>query len=96
MLRFLRLQTVFVAALVAFPAFAQEKKEVWTDPNDPSLPKDFQIQGEYAGQSADGKGIGCQIIALGDGKFQAVILPGGGRRKQEPLGRPAGGRESRV
>jgi hypothetical protein len=66
-----------VALLLAAPAPAQEKKVVWTDANDPSLPKDFHIQGEYLGRTADGKDIGCQIIALDAGRFQAVILPGG-------------------
>jgi hypothetical protein len=58
-------------------AAAQEAKEVWTDAKDPSLPKDYQIQGEYAGQTPNGQGLGCQVIALGDGKFQAVLFPGG-------------------
>src|ERR1043166_6981126 len=51
-----------------------EKKpvEVWTNPEAPSLPVDFAIQGEYAGD-----GFGVQVIALGGGNFQAVVLPGG-------------------
>src|SRR5947209_15421051 len=51
-------------------------KEVWTDPHDPLLPADYKIQGEYVGAGADGK-LGCQVIALGNGQFQAVLLPGG-------------------
>jgi hypothetical protein len=62
--------------LLASLAAAQEK-EVWTSPQDPSLPKDFAIQGEYAGQTSDGKELGAQIIALGNGRFQAVIYLGG-------------------
>ena len=58
-------------------AFAQQKtKEVYTDPSDPTLPVDFKIQGEYVGEGAGGK-LGCQIIALGGGALQAVVLPGG-------------------
>jgi hypothetical protein len=50
----------------------EKKKEVWTDPSDPTLPADFKFQGEYAG-----KDIGCQVIALGNGYFQGVIETGG-------------------
>lgn len=53
------------------PAWAADK-DVWTDPADSTLPADFRIQGEYAGDK-----IGAQIIALGKGTFQAVVLPGG-------------------
>jgi len=60
----------------ASPALlAQQKdkpKEVWTDPADPTLPIDFKIQGEYAATN-----VGLQVIALGNGMFQAVVLPGG-------------------
>jgi hypothetical protein len=56
---------------------AQNKtKEIYTDPSDPTLPPEFKIQGEYVGESKDGK-LGCQIIALGKGELQAVMLPGG-------------------
>src|SRR5262245_2442478 len=58
---------------------AQNKnaKGVWTDPNDPTLPPDFRIQGEYVGSLPDGAKLGGQVIALGKGAFQAVLLPGG-------------------
>ena len=45
---------------------------VWTDSNDSSLPADFHIQGEYVSDS-----LGCQVIALSGGSFQAVVYPGG-------------------
>ena len=55
----------------------EKKKEVWTDASDPTLPADFKYQGEYVA-----KGGACQVIALGNGMFHAVIykdgLPGAG------------------
>ncbi|WP_166821652.1 3-keto-disaccharide hydrolase [Thalassoroseus pseudoceratinae] len=45
---------------------------VWTNPEGSDLPADFQVQGEYRGKS-----VGAQVIALGDGHFQAVIYDGG-------------------
>jgi hypothetical protein len=71
------------AAAVAFgllatsDLMAQKKWDgVWTDPQAKDLPADFKIQGEYVG-TADGKKLGAQVIALSDGKFQAVLYPGG-------------------
>ncbi len=57
-----------VGSLLTGSALAQ----LWTDPKDAKLPPDFEVQGEYAG-----KGMGAQVIALGKGKFHAVIYPGG-------------------
>jgi hypothetical protein len=37
---------------------------------------DFNVQGEYEG-TAGGAKIGIQVIALGDGNYQAVVCPGG-------------------
>jgi hypothetical protein len=70
-----------IVALIAGPvpdSQAQNKtKGVWTDPNDATLPADFKIQGEYVGTVKGGDKLGCQVIALGNGAFQAVVLPGG-------------------
>jgi len=66
--------------LAGYPGLAGDKKEskkgkeVWTDSSDPTLPSDFNIQGEYLSKTGS---FGCQIIALGNGQFQAVVLPGG-------------------
>src|SRR5215471_18094295 len=73
---------ILSAAAVYTGCFAAEKnKSVWTDPDDSTLPPDFKIQGEYVGTGsgeAPGAGkLGCQVIALGKGAFQAVVYPGG-------------------
>jgi hypothetical protein len=57
-------------------AESQADKGVWTDPADPTLPPDFKVQGEYVGELGGAK-LGCQVIALGKGAFQAVLYPGG-------------------
>jgi len=56
---------------------AEDWKGLWTDPNDPTLPVEFEIGGEYVGEIEGGDRLGCQIIVLGKGAFQAVVLPGG-------------------
>jgi len=45
---------------------------IWTDPAKAAEEIDYKIQGEYSGA-----GLGAQVIALGDGKFCAVIYEGG-------------------
>jgi hypothetical protein len=77
------LACVTLATLTAFGEAAgdkkkvEKKKEVWTDADDPTMPADFRFQGEYVR-----KNVGCQVIALGNGAFQAVLykngLPGAG------------------
>src|SRR5262245_56749084 len=65
----------FVCLVIALPLTAADPKDakgVWTDPHDSTLPADFKIQGEYAGNH-----MGVQVIALSKGAFQAVVLPGG-------------------
>src|SRR5581483_6028937 len=67
-------------ALQLAPSAAQEKKKKrapqpeYTSPDDPKLPIDYKLQGEYL---SDADKLGCQVIALGKGRFQAVVLPGG-------------------
>ena len=74
-------QLLLIGCLAVLCGFAIDsacaQKEVWTDPDDSTLPADFQIQGEYAGETKDGKKWGAQVIALGKGAFQAVLYPGG-------------------
>jgi len=64
--------------LLASPAArGQPPSGVWTDATDKSLPADFQLQGEYAGATSTGTPFGAQVIALGQGAFQAVVYRGG-------------------
>ena len=65
---------ILLAAVLALSA--QGKGGVWTNAEDSTLPADFKIQGEYAGDVGGAK-VGAQVIALGNGHFQAVLLPGG-------------------
>jgi len=58
-------------------ADAKITQGVWTDPSDSTLPADFQLQGEYVGEIKGGGKLAAQVIALGGGKFQAVLYPDG-------------------
>ncbi len=58
---------------LASPA-AAAKDAVCIDPE--KAGPDFAVQGEYTGTLGDAA-YGCQVIALGDGCFQAVFYPGG-------------------
>jgi hypothetical protein len=71
-----RLSSLFflVALLASHTAMAASP---WTDPADSSLPADYKIQGEYVGEIKGGGKLGCQVIALDKGAFQAVVYPGG-------------------
>jgi len=47
---------------------------------------DYLIQGEYRGNAENGQMVGAQVIALGDGAFEAVFSHGGlpGNRAYDP------------
>lgn len=38
---------------------------------------DYHVQGEYEGQDGSRNKVGIQVVALGDGKFDAYVLTGG-------------------
>jgi len=78
-------RTTFIRCLCALLVFAayqgpsagQQRPKVWTDPDvarreDP----DFAIQGEY-GSAGAGASVGVQVVALGDGQFDAYLLQDG-------------------
>lgn len=56
-----------------------DKPKATTDPAQADA--DYRIQGEYAGVLSDGQGgsktFGLQVVALGDGRFDAWLLDGG-------------------
>jgi len=61
-------------------SFADSKSPKWAANSVEQAGPDFQIQGEYSGTLGEGDDAlkyGVQVIALGDGKFQAVGYPGG-------------------
>jgi hypothetical protein len=79
---FLCLVGLLLATLPALPSpqdkqekKPQPKKSTFTDAKEAGI--DFALQGEFVGSVIGGDKLGCQIIALGNGQFQAVVLPGG-------------------
>jgi hypothetical protein len=69
--------TVAAGTLATTEAGGKKTAGVWTDPHDKTLPVDFKVQGEYAAEDKARGLAGCQVIALGNGRFQAVVYPGG-------------------
>lgn len=65
----------FINVPAFMPAYAQSRvpHQTWTDP-EIALREDadFAVQGEYASE-----GMGLQLVALGEGKFDAWLLQGG-------------------
>jgi hypothetical protein len=68
---------LFVLAAAQGPSAGEQGPKAWTDPDvarreDP----DFAIQGEY-GSAGAGASVGVQVVALGDGRFDAYLLQDG-------------------
>jgi hypothetical protein len=62
------------------PARGDDKTEIKTYTDPAEAGPDFEVQGEYAGEIRASRGprkVGVQVIALGDGKFHAVLYEGG-------------------
>ena len=68
---------VFAASLAAAP----KGQLTYETPAAAAKNPDFTIQGEYIGEGMDGEGkqtkLGLQIVALGEGTFQATAFGGG-------------------
>ena len=64
---------ILALTLATAPLLAAGGKAVT---NEKDAGADFKLQGEYAGKAGDKK-MGIQVIALGKGKFDAVVLFGG-------------------
>lgn len=52
-----------------------KKTGTFVDPKEAGF--EYAAQGEYVGTIDGGRKLGCQVIALGNERFQAVLLPGG-------------------
>lgn len=76
----MRLPLIWALLLLAAPVLAADPKTAYSDPEKAAEDPDFKTQGEYLGAVAhDGTEtpLGVQVIALGDGKFQATSFRGG-------------------
>ncbi len=80
LLRSTRWPVALVALLLVPVAASAQHKRAILDPKEAG--PDFAVQGEYVGVIGDKAKIGAQVIALGGGRFDAVIytngLPGAG------------------
>ena len=66
---------VVVLVTVPLTASAQKPKTTFVDAK--SAGPDFVVQGEYVGTIGEARKLGIQVIALGKGRFNAVMYAGG-------------------
>ncbi len=69
------LAAVVVLVTVSLTASAQKPKTTFVDAK--SAGSDFVVQGEYVGTIGKARKLGIQVIALGKGRFNAVMYAGG-------------------
>jgi len=91
--RFVRLPVAVVVFTFISGPTAWAEKAPAADPKKVQADPQFAVQGEYAGTVNSGGGevkFGIQVIALGEGKYRAVVhrngLPGENWRKEDRLG----------
>ncbi|MDX1679583.1 MAG: DUF1080 domain-containing protein [Akkermansiaceae bacterium] len=93
---------IAIALLLILPLQARQRDPnrnrsesvTWTDPTKAAKEnRDFLIQGEYYKEGAD---YGVQVVALGDGNFEAYVLkgglPGAGWERGDPREQLKGGK----
>ena len=72
------MKTILITAAFAITGLAAAENPVFTTPEEArAAGPDFDLQGEYAGKLEGGRGIGIQIVALGDSNFRWVEYAGG-------------------
>ncbi len=73
--------TLFSSIFLTYAFSAPDKKGAYSTPEDAAKDPDFSIQGEYEGSYTKGNGnksiVGIQVVALGNGIFNAVGFEGG-------------------
>ncbi|MEE3177670.1 MAG: family 16 glycoside hydrolase, partial [Verrucomicrobiota bacterium] len=72
---------LFSSTILTYTLSAPDKKGAYATPEDAAKDPDFSIQGEYEGSYTKGNGtkskVGIQVVALGNGIFNAVGFEGG-------------------
>ncbi len=73
--------TLFSSTFLTYALSAPNKKGAYATPEDAAKDPHFSIQGEYEGSYTKGNGtkskVGIQVVALGNGIFNAVGFEGG-------------------